>query len=74
MVKLMAKTITRKPILFRGNKEIAAACGLPFKEINVYVQKHGLPAFKVNGHGLWLAFEEDLTLWLKAKRDEQLKK
>jgi len=70
----MAVTVPKAPIVYRGNKEIAAACGVPFKEINGLVTRHGLPAFKINGVGTWLAFPDELEQWLRKKREEQRKK
>ena len=70
----MAVTLSSlRPIVYRGNKEIAAAVGIPFQEIGKHVRENGMPCFKINGTGSWLAHPEDLKVWLIKKRDEQMK-
>ena len=60
-----------KRFVYKGY-EIASAVGVPATEIHVYVEKHGLPAWKHNG-GAWLAVPEDLHAWVKTQRDKHLK-
>ena len=62
-----------KPIVYRGAKEICGAVGVPWKEISHYVRERGLPAFKINGSGTWVAMPEDLHEWIKEQRDQSLK-
>ena len=61
-----------KPIVYRGAKEICGAVGVPWKEISHYVKDRGLPAFKINGSGTWVAIPEDLYEWIKKQRDKYL--
>ena len=62
-----------KPIVYRGAKEICGAVGVPWKEISHYVRDRGLPAFKINGSGTWIAIPEDLDQWIKQQRDLYLR-
>lgn len=59
-------------VVYTGAREIGAAVGIPWKEIKKYVERKGLPAFKIDGHGKWLALPGDLLAWIEAARDEQL--
>ncbi len=58
--------------LCRGAKEIGAAVGINWKEITYYVREKGLPAFKIDGKGGWMAITTDLALWVVKMRDENL--
>jgi len=61
-----------KPLVYRGAREIAEAVGIPWKEVNHYVSKKGLPAFKIGGNGNWVAFPADLRKWLLEERKREL--
>ena len=63
-----------KLIVYRGAKEICAAVGIPWKELNLFVKKDKLPAFKLNGRGPWLALPDDLERWMQKQRDSYLGK
>jgi hypothetical protein len=58
------------PIVYRGAKEISAAAGLNWKSFRHYVDTLGLPAFRVDGTGPWLAMPSDLAQWIEDQRDE----
>lgn len=62
-----------RPIVYRGAKEICGAVGVPWKEIGHYVRDKGLPAFKINGSGTWIALPEDLQEWVREQRNKYLK-
>ena len=57
-------------IVYRGAKEISLAVGINWKEFNLYVKKYGLPAFKIDNRGTWLATPEKLKSWV-IKQQEQ---
>ena len=63
-----------KPLVYRGAKEICGAVGVSWKDISHYVREKGLPAFKVNGSGSWVALPEDLDEWIRTQRDIYLKR
>jgi hypothetical protein len=51
-------------LVYRGAREIGAAAGINWKELTLYVQRYGLPAFKIDGRGTWLARPASLDRWL----------
>jgi hypothetical protein len=64
----------KKPIVYRGAKEICNAVGVNWKEMSHFVDAKELPAFKIDGKGTWIALHEDLLAWIKQQRSENLKK
>ena len=58
--------------IYRGSKEIGAAVGVNWKEMAYYVREKGLPAFKIDGKGGWIAIHDDLSKWVTRMRDENL--
>jgi len=62
------------PLVYRGAREICGAVGVPWKEIAVFVAEKGLPAFKIDGRGTWLALREDLEAWITRQRNEHLRR
>jgi hypothetical protein len=60
------------PIVYRGAKEISAVAGLSWKRFRHYVDDLGLPAFRIEGVGTWLALHSDLAKWIKEQRDKNL--
>lgn len=64
----------KERIVYRGAKEICEAAGVNWKEINYFVSKKGLPAFKIDGKGLWIALPSDLKEWILEQRNQNLKK
>lgn len=61
-------------IVYYGRVEIGRAVGVPYKEVSSYVKHHGLPAFKINGKGHWIALPEDLEVWIRDQRDRYLRR
>ena len=59
-------------LVFRGAKEICGAVGVNWKEMTYYVSKKGLPAFKIDGKGSWIARPTDLEAWIEKQRNENL--
>ncbi len=59
-------------LVFRGAKEICGAVGINWKEMTYYVSKKGLPAFKIDGKGSWIARPADLEAWIEKQRNENL--
>jgi hypothetical protein len=68
----MEKMVTG-PLVYRGAKEICSAVGVNWKEITYFVSKKGLPAFKIDNKGSWIALREDLLLWVAEQRNTHLK-
>lgn len=64
--------VIERPIVYRGAKEICRAVGIPYNEIAAFVTEKGLPAFKIDGRGCWLALHDDLADWIKTQRDQCL--
>ena len=61
-------------LVYKGAKEICGAVGLNWREIGFYVTKKGLPAWKIDGRGSWLAIPDDLGQWIIKQRDENLRR
>ena len=59
-------------LVYRGAKEICGAVGVPWKDIGMFVANEGLPAWKINGRGTWLALRKDLEEWLRQQRDKEM--
>lgn len=47
--------------------------GINWKEFKHYVDVHGLPAFKIDGKGQWIALPADIEKWVCEQRDRWLK-
>ncbi len=60
-------------LVYKGAKEICGAVGVNWREMGYYVSKKGLPAFKIDGRGSWLAKPCDLDKWITKQRDENLR-
>lgn len=60
-------------LVYKGAKEICGAVGVNYKDISHFVDKKGLPAFKIDGRGPWIARPADLERWIQKQRDENLK-
>lgn len=58
------------PLVYRGPKEICAACGLNYQKMTRYVKVYGMPAFKVDG--AWVALPRDLVSWLEDMREQEI--
>ncbi len=56
-----------------GAKAIAGTVGVSWKNLKHYIDEKGLPAFRVDGAGPWVALVEDLETWIREQRDEQLR-
>ena len=59
-------------LVYRGAREICEAVGINWKEMGYFVSKKGLPAFKIDGKGSWIARPDDLAAWIAQQRDENL--
>lgn len=72
----LSATTDPKRIVFCGAVEICNAVGVNYKEIVYYVDKLGLPAFKIKSPEgrvtKWLALPEDLERWAREQRDKNL--
>jgi len=64
----------KKPLVYRGAKEICTAVGVNWKEMSHFVHKKSMPAFKIDGKGTWIALHDDLLSWIEKQRDESLAK
>lgn len=62
------------PLVYRGAKEICNVVGIPWKDIGHFIQHEGLPAWKINGRGTWLALHDDLAEWLRTQRDRAVER
>jgi len=60
------------PLVYRGAKEICAAVGLNSRNLRHYVEEMGLPAFRIDETGRWIALPEDLCRWVEEQRDKRL--
>jgi hypothetical protein len=63
-----------KPLCRRGVAEISAAVGINSKRFAFYVQKKGLPAFKYEAAGTWIALDDDLAGWILEQKAKAHKK
>lgn len=60
------------PLCLKGAKAICDAVNEDRKRITTLVEQHGLPAWRRNGSGGWMALPEDLRKWLCDQRDKHL--
>ncbi len=59
-------------LVYIGAKTIGSAVGVNWKNIRHYIDEKGLPAFRIDGSGPWVALRSDLVSWVEQQRDEQL--
>lgn len=59
-------------LAIKGAAAICEAVGQSRKDIGRLVNQKGLPAFKLDGKGNWIALPDDLANWLRAQRDKAL--
>jgi len=59
-------------IVVSGARAIGEAVGVNWKVLPVYVQEKGLPAFRIDGKGAWMALPDDLKKWAERMRDENI--
>ena len=64
--------VNTNSIAIVGAKAIGAAVGVSWKNLRYFVEEKGLPAFRIDNTGRWVALPEDLSRWLVQQRDEQL--
>lgn len=61
-------------LAIKGAAAICEAVGQSRKDIGRLVRDKGLPAFKLDGKGNWIALPNDLADWLHKERDIALGK
>lgn len=62
-------SITTKPLVYRGVKEISDVVGINHKRFKHYVEKLKLPAFKYDlDSNVWFATHEDLERWIEQRK------
>jgi len=61
------------PLVYIGAKAIGTAVGVNWKNLRHYIDDLGLPAFRIDNSGPWVALREDLVRWLEQQRNEQLR-
>jgi hypothetical protein len=61
-----------EPIVISGAKEIGKAAGVSWQTLPWYVKNKGLPAWRIDGKGPYLALPDDLREWVRKMRDENL--
>ncbi len=49
--------------ILRGTMEITKAAGIEYNKIKLFVNKKGLPAFKIPGRKFWYAFPQEIEKW-----------
>lgn len=60
-------------IVISTRPKIGAAVGINPQMVEHYVQYHGLPAWKIDGKGNWMALPEDLREWALEMRKKYYK-
>lgn len=60
--------------MISGAKAIGAAIGINWQRVPHYVKEYGLPAFRIEEKGNWMALPEDLRSWAIRMRDARLGK
>jgi len=64
-------TTTSQPslLVYRGVKEISEVAGINPKRFRHYVERLGLPVFKVyEESNVWLATHEDVARWIEERK------
>lgn len=61
-------------IVITGAKAIGSAVGINWKILPQYVKEKGLPAYRIDGQGSWMALPDDLKKWAERMRDENIGK
>ena len=61
-------------IVISGAKEIGKAAGVSWQILPWYISEKGLPAWRIDGKGAYLALPDDLREWVRRMRDENLAK
>lgn len=61
-------------IIYSGAKAISEAVGVNWKNLPWYIREKGLPAFRIDGKGSYMAIPDDLREWILKMRDENLKR
>ena len=61
-------------IVISGAKEIGKAAGVAWNHLPWYISEKGLPAWRIDGKGPYLALPDDLRAWVLRMRDENLAK
>lgn len=62
-----------RPIVYKGAREICGAVGVPWKDIGYFIKHKGMPAFRIDNKGLYIALPDDMRKWAEQMRDEQTK-
>lgn len=55
-------------------EEIGKVLGVSKEKVPVFVKKYGLPAFKIEHRGPWIAIPEDLERWAREQREKYLER
>jgi hypothetical protein len=63
-----------EPIVISGAEEIGKAVGVSWKMLPWYIRHKGLPAWRIDGKGKYMALPDDLREWILKMRDENLKR
>ena len=62
-------SIITNPLVYRGVKEISEVAGINPKRFKHYVDRFGLPVFKIDlDSNVWLATHEDLAKWVNRRK------
>ena len=60
-------------IVVSGAKAIGGAVGVSWQALPWYIREKGLPAWRIDGKGPYLALPDDLREWARRMRDENLR-
>jgi hypothetical protein len=63
-----------KIFVLKNNREISQDFGIPHEKVKYYVDKYGLPAFKIGGRGSWKALPEHLKRWMEEQAEKYIGK
>ena len=61
-------------IVVSGAKAIGETVGIPYKMLHWFVKEKGLPAWRIDGKGNYMALPDDLREWARRMRDENMGK
>ena len=61
-------------MVIKGARAISEAVGINWKRFDYFRREKGLPTWRHDGGGIWLALHEDLENWIRRQRDLNLKK